>query len=125
MLDRALALNESWDAGALHEFKVLFAGSKPGGTDATVIRKHYDRALELSKGFRAGLYLAYAEAVAVPAQDKREFQMLIERALAIDPDAVPQERLTTLLAQRRARWLMTRLDDLILDDGASKPSGGR
>jgi predicted anti-sigma-YlaC factor YlaD len=117
MLDRALALDESWDGGALHEFKVIFAGAKPGTpTDVALIRRHYERALELSKGMSAGLYIAYAEAVALPAQNKAEFQGLLEKALAVNADSVPRDRLANLISQRRARWLLDRTDELILDD---------
>ena len=116
MLDRALALDESWDGGALHEFKVIFAGAKPGTpTDVELIRRHYERALDLSKGMSAGLYIAYAEAVALPAQNKAEFRGLLEKALAVNPDGVPRDRLANLISQRRARWLLERADELILD----------
>jgi predicted anti-sigma-YlaC factor YlaD len=117
MLDRALVLDERWDGGALHEFKVIFAGARPGApADVALIRRHYERALELSKGMSAGLYIAYAEAVALPAQNKAEFRALLEKALAVDPDLVPRDRLANLVSQRRARWLLDRTDDLILDD---------
>jgi predicted anti-sigma-YlaC factor YlaD len=116
MLERALAIDDGWDRGALHEFKVIFAGARPGGTpDAALIQKHFERALELSKGSSAGLYMAYAEAVALPAQNKAEFRSLLEKALAVNPDAVPEDRLANLVSQRRARWLLARIDDLILD----------
>jgi predicted anti-sigma-YlaC factor YlaD len=126
LIDRALAIDEDWDEGALHEFKVIFAGARPGAPpDVALIEKHFDRALELSEGSRAGLYLAYAEAVALPAQDKPEFRELVEKALAVDPDKVPNERLSNLVSQRRARWLLERIDDLILDDEPMKRSGGQ
>jgi len=126
LLERALALDEAWDEGALHEFKVVFAGARPGGpADPNLIKKHFDRALDLSKGTSAGLYLAYAEAVALPAQDKPEFRALVEKALAVDPDAVPRDRLANLISQRRARRLLDRIDDLILDDEPLSPSGGQ
>jgi predicted anti-sigma-YlaC factor YlaD len=119
MLDRAIALDEGWDGGALHEFKVIFAGAKPGApTDGELIRRHYERALELSKGMSAGLYIAYAEAVALPAQNKPEFRGLLEKALAVNPDVVPRDRLANLISQRRARWLLDRADELILDDSS-------
>ncbi|MDH4066714.1 MAG: TRAP transporter TatT component family protein, partial [Acidobacteriota bacterium] len=125
MLDRALALDEGWDGGALHEFKVIVAGSQPGRSgDAAVIKRHYARALELSKGASAGLFVAYAEAVSLPAQDRAEFQSMLERALAVDPDQQPPNRLATLVSQRRARWLLGRIDDLILSSEAAKTSGG-
>jgi len=126
MLDRALALDEGWDAGALHEFKVIFAGANVGSVaDAGVIKAHYSRALELSRGRSAGLYIAYAEAVALPAQNKREFRDLLSKALSVDPDEQPKDRLATLITQRRARWLLDRIGDMFLgDDSPARFEGG-
>ena len=115
LLERALVLDETWDDGALHEFKVVFAGAVPGETDYDDIRRHYDRALELSGGQSAGLHVAYAEAVSVPTQNGTEFREMIEKALAVDPDANPDNRLVNLIAHRRARWLLDHVDDLILE----------
>ena len=47
-------------------------------------------------------------------QDLKEFDILLERALAIDPDAQPEMRLVNLIMQRRARWLMSKRDELFL-----------
>lgn len=125
LLDRALALDETWDSGALHEFKVIVAGSQSGSSvDKAAIEAHYTRALELSKGASAGLFVAYAEAVSLPAQDKPEFRRMLERALAVDPDRQPGDRLATLVSQRRALWLLGRIDDLILTDDQAGTSGG-
>jgi len=125
LLDRALAIDERWQDGALHAFKVILASARAGGApDRTVIDGHYNRALELSAGASAGLFIAYAEAVSLPAQDKAAFRALLERALAIDPDQQPRNRLATLVSQRRARWLLDRIDDLILSDARAGRSGG-
>ena len=99
----------------MHEFKVVFAGATPGEPDYDEIRRHYDRALELSGGQSAGLHVAYAEAVSVPTQNGDEFREMMERALAVDPDANPDNRLVNLIAHRRATWLLDRVDDLILE----------
>jgi predicted anti-sigma-YlaC factor YlaD len=124
LLDRALEIDEAWDGGALHELKVVLAGATPVRPDVTLIRKHYDRAVELSRGKRASIYLAYAEAVSVPLQNAAEFHELIQRALDVNPDAEPANRLVNLLAHRRARWLAARADQLILGD-ESHPSRQR
>jgi predicted anti-sigma-YlaC factor YlaD len=121
LLNRALDLDEAWDHGALHEFKIVLAGSTPGGADVALIKKHYDRALELSGGSNASLHLAYAEAVAVPRQDSAQFHELLQRALDLDPDGQPSRRLANLLAQRRARWLADRVDQLIVPERALPP----
>jgi predicted anti-sigma-YlaC factor YlaD len=123
LLDRALALDEAWDQGALHEFKIVLAGASPGGPDVALIRKHYDRAVELSRGNSASVHLAYAEAVSVPQQNGVEFRALIERALAVNPDAIPGDRLVNLLAHRRARWLASRADELILEEPRVESEG--
>ncbi|HUP45598.1 MAG TPA: TRAP transporter TatT component family protein, partial [Thermoanaerobaculia bacterium] len=58
-----------------------------------------------------------AEALSVPDQNRQEFSELLERALAIDPDARPEWRLQNILAQRRAAWLLAHHEDLFLDTG--------
>ena len=114
LLDRALALDADWQQGSLHAFKVIFAGARPAvSRDVDALTRHYERALTLSNGGSAGLHVAYAEAVALPAQDGPQFRALVEKALAVDPDSQPKDRLATLVAQRRAAWLLARIDDLI------------
>ena len=78
-------------------------------------RRHFERALELAGGSRATPYVSFAETVAVAAQDRAEFERLLEQALAIDPEAWPEERLANLISQRRARWLLGRADDLFIE----------
>jgi predicted anti-sigma-YlaC factor YlaD len=114
LLDRALALHEAWNDGALHEFKITWIAAQraQGGQDEA--RRHYERALMLSQGRRASVHVAYAEAVAIPKQDRSAFVALMHKALAVDPDAAPEHRLMNLIAQRRARWLLERIDELFL-----------
>jgi len=123
LLDRALELDEGWNAGALHEFKIVLAGASPGDLDAGEVRRHYERALELSGGRSPSAHLAYAEAVSVPQQNREEFRTLIERVTVINPDVDPATRFLTLLAQRRAGWLASHMDDLILAEPAASPTG--
>ncbi len=126
MLDRALELDEAWGNGTLHEFKLIVAAAGVRGTvDRGALDAHYARALTLSQGRSAGLFVAYAEAVSLPAQDKAEFRVMLERALAIDPDRHPEDRLATLVSQRKARWLLGRIDDLILSEKSAVTGGSR
>ncbi len=122
LIHRALELDESWEGGSLHEFQLIFAATRPGtAPDPAAIKKHFDRALELSGGEKASVYVAYAEAVSVRNQNRAEFRTLLEKALAIDPDKRPQLRLSNLMAQRRARWLLERAEELFLEEEAQKP----
>jgi hypothetical protein len=113
-LDRALALDEAWNGGVLHELAITLAGTRPGGMDLAAVEEHYQHAVRLSQGSRASLYVTYAEAVAVRTQDRDQYVALLKRALAVDLDANPDGRLMNVVAQQRARWLLDHVDDFIL-----------
>lgn len=116
LIDRALDLDESFDYGAIHTFLITYEMVRPGGQGEPAHRaqRHFRRAVELSSGQMAGPFVSMAESVAVPQQDVVEFRSLLEKALAIDPDAKPEWRLINTIMQRRARWLLTRTDELFL-----------
>ena len=117
LIGRALELDEGYDRGAIHEFLITYEGSRGaamGGSEARA-REHFDRAVRLSEGGRAAPFVALAESVSVGNQNRAEFVSLLEQALAIDPDSKPEWRLANLVAQRRARWLLSRADDLFLE----------
>jgi predicted anti-sigma-YlaC factor YlaD len=113
LAERALALDESWGKGALHEmFVSLDSLPEALGGSATRAREHFNRAVELQKGLSPGPYVALATGVAVPAQDRAEFEKLLQAALAIDPEKDPSVRLVTLVQQRRARALLDHIDTM-------------
>jgi len=115
LIQRALMLDDAFDAGALHTFMVSFLMAQPAanGHAAKSARRHFARAMELSGGSSAAL-VALAEAVCVPQQRRAEFERLLQQALELDVDRAPGLRLSNLVAQRRARWLLSRTDRLFL-----------
>jgi predicted anti-sigma-YlaC factor YlaD len=116
MMRRALALDEGYAGGALHEFFVVYEGSRTAvGGSFERARQHFERAQDLASGPRAGLLVSFAETVAVGTQNRAEFEELLQRALAVDVDAAPEVRLANVLAQRRARWLLARGDELFVE----------
>lgn len=116
LIDRAAQLDESWGEGAIHGFLINYEMSRQGasGDPAERARKHFERAVELSRGQQAGPFVSFAEAVSVEAQDVKQFDELLARALAINPDDQPETRLVNLIMQRRARWLLSKKEDLFL-----------
>jgi tetratricopeptide (TPR) repeat protein len=116
LMRRALALDEAYDRGSIHEFFIAWeARGEAVGGSIQKARQHFERALELSKGERAWPYVDFAEVVSVSTQNRKEFGELLQKALAIDPNAVVDSRLTNLIAQQRARWLLGRVDDLFVE----------
>jgi hypothetical protein len=109
LIDRALELDESYGNGAIHNFMISYEMSRPGvaGDPVARARKHFERALALSNGTDASPLVALAEAVTIQKQDVKEFESLLNRALAINPDAHPDSRLVNTVMQRRAPVAVT------------------
>ena len=113
LLSRALALDESWEAGAIHEAFITLDGQpRLLGGSATRAREHFKRAVELSGGRSAFAYVGLASGVSLPAKDRAEFDRLLRAALAIDIDGTPRLRLANAVAQRHARYLLAQADRL-------------
>lgn len=133
LLERALELHADYDFGALHEAMIGVEGlPETMGGSLERARQHFARAEYLSAGHRAGIYVSWAESISVANQDRREFQEMLDKALAVDLDVFETERLSNIIQQRRARFLLDQIDDLFLeeiDDGAlaedtsDEPSG--
>jgi predicted anti-sigma-YlaC factor YlaD len=114
LMERALRLDESFGRGAIHVFMIGYEPVRPGaGDDAAVrSRRHFARAAELSGGADAAALVALAEAVCIAQQRRGEFEALLGQALRIDAERFAGDRLAILVAQRRARWLLSRSDQL-------------
>ena len=116
LIDRALELDEAFDHGAIHAFLITYEMSRAAGSgDPTArARQHFERALTLGHNAQAGPLVAFAEAVCIQQQDRPKFQAMLNQALAIDVNTRPEFRLLNLVMQRRARWLLGRIDELFL-----------
>lgn len=116
MMEAALRIDEAWDEGSLHEFFLLYYGALPesmGGSEEKA-RRHFERAVALSKGNRASPFVALASTISVKNQNEKEFVELLNRALAVDVKEKYPGRLANVIAQRRARWLLDHRGDRFL-----------
>lgn len=117
MMARALELDESYDNGSIHDFFIAYEGSRPASAGGSVdkAREHLDRALAISNRKRVGPLVTYAESVLIGQQDRKRFEEVLDEALALDADASPELRMANLVSQRRARWLLGRVDSLFVE----------
>ncbi|MCK4542542.1 MAG: TRAP transporter TatT component family protein [Spirochaetales bacterium] len=142
LLVKALELDEEYGQGSLHDIFISLYGSLPvemmfrptltpeddavkrflaeyyrqNGVSTPVekARFHYERAVELSENKKAGPHVALAESVSVKTQDIEEYKALLNKALEIDVDASPENRLLNTIAQRKAAWLLDTIEDRFL-----------
>lgn len=110
LIDRAYELDPNFDNGAIEAFLLTYESARQGvaGDFAERSRQHFKRAVDLSDGHMASPYVAMAETVAIAKQDRAQFEGLLKEALAIDPDSRPEWRLSNIVMQRRARWLLVK-----------------
>ncbi len=121
MMGRALALDEGWDEGAIPEFLGTWeAGHFSAGGSLPKALQYFQRAQQFAVTPRASIFVAMAEGLAVPAQDRKTFETRLREALAVDTAKAPTRRLANLIAQRRAQWLLGRVDDLFVDEPETK-----
>ncbi len=113
-MKRCFELDPDWEDGAIHEILISLEPSlpMPGGKERS--KAHYDRAREIQGDRKAGPHVSYATAVALKNQDKELFVELLDKALSVDLEAHPDDRLANDYAQQKARFLLEHLDDLFL-----------
>ena len=113
LAERALALDETWNKGALQELMITVEsqGETFGGSEERA-RKYFARAVELQEGLSPGPHVALAMGVVKSKGDRAEFEKLMKAALSMDPDKNPTQRLIVLITQKRARVLLANIDYL-------------
>jgi predicted anti-sigma-YlaC factor YlaD len=113
LMRRALALDETYEAGSIHDFFIVWEGGRTSvGGSVDKARQHLARARELSRGRRVSPLVSFAETVSVGTQNQKEFEQLLQEALAFDVNSATEFRVVNILAQRRARWLLNRAGEL-------------
>lgn len=117
LMRRALALDETFGHGSVHDFFISWEGGRPAaaGGSPDRARTHLKQAMTLSDGRRAAPLVSFAESVCVGRQDRKEFTELLQQALAIDPSHYRELTLANTVSQKRARWLLSRADELFVE----------
>jgi predicted anti-sigma-YlaC factor YlaD len=116
LLKRLETLDADYDHGALDSVLMSWEAARPGRAyGETAVRRHFERAVQLSGGGKAGPYVTFAETHCVRLQDRKAFESNLQQALAIDPARSPEWQLENRVVQRRARWLLTQTDQLFIE----------
>ena len=108
LAELAWQVQPSYGQGALASLMGTLESAKVGGSRLKATR-YFDQAIDFSGGQEAGPYVAKAEGVALPAEDKKLFEQLLRKALDISQQhrSLPNE-----VMRERAQWLLASVDDL-------------
>jgi predicted anti-sigma-YlaC factor YlaD len=114
LVNRAMELDETYFYGACHlVFGALYGSmGKMLGGDPDKAKKHFERALELTKRRFLLVQFMYAQTLAVQLQDQDLFKKLLGEVLEAKLEIFPEQKLANVSAKRRARLLLARMDEL-------------
>ena len=107
VLSRALALDETYEEGALHAYLGILDSLRPPalGGKPDVARAHFERAIELSQGRDLSIKVEYARRYARLVFDQELHDRLLTEVLNA-PTAVPGKTLFNVLAKQEAQTLL-------------------
>lgn len=104
----AWQINPDFGDGALSSLMGTLEAARPGGS-----RQHaaafFEQAMKASRAQNAGPWVAKAESLALPEQDREAFERLLRQALAI---SAKHRHLQNEVMRERAEWLLEMADDL-------------
>jgi len=114
LLEKSLELDEDWNSGALYSAMISYTMSRPDAVSnrEQIAREYYQKAKEASKNKDISLNVTLAESVCVKNQYKDEFLDLLNYVVKYDLEDAPNNKLTNSMAQSRAKWLFSRVDEL-------------
>jgi predicted anti-sigma-YlaC factor YlaD len=113
LMQKVLELDEEYNMGAGHDFFIAFYGAQVSSIKNAeeTARQHFKRALEISKGLNPSPYVSLATTLCIQKQTAAEFLELLDKALAINPDKNPQNRLAIIITQKKAYWYKEHIQD--------------
>jgi len=101
------ALAPSYDEGGLASLLGTLEASRPGGSTEKAAA-YFARSFQAGAGRSAGVFVAQAEALALPAGDRTRFEALLQQALQV---AQTHRNLANEVMRERAQWLLLTIDD--------------
>jgi hypothetical protein len=107
----ANAAQPDWGDGALRSLRATLEAARPQG-DRQQATLWFDEAIRLAQGRQVGVFVAKAEAIALPAGDRLAFESLLQQALAVKEPAGSPLSLQNQVMRRRAQWLLEQSPDL-------------
>ena len=114
MMNRVNALWPDYFYGGPDTFLGSYYGgrSKILGGDPAKSKKYFDAAMAASGGKLLTVQLLYAKYYAVQFQDKALFHDLLTKAIDASPDILPEQRLANVVAQKKAKDLLKKENEL-------------
>ncbi len=119
MLFKALELDPDFGNGMLDDIMMQYYASMPEGMGGSMEKAlyHYKHGVELSNDSLVSIHVSYASTICTKKQSQEgydEFTAVLENVLARDVESIKENRLSNIISQRKAAWLLENRDDYFL-----------
>ena len=118
LLITAIALDPKWGKGALYSAMMSYTSSRPdlfGDALIDSVSSFYARALIASDSLDASLFVSYAELIDKKFQNRDAFERKLDLVLNMDVEKDKDFRLSNIIAQERAKWLLSKTDEIFFE----------
>ena len=118
LLITAIALDPKWGKGALYSAMMSYTSSRPdlfGDALIDSVSSFYAKALIASDSLDASLFVSYAELIDKKFQDRDAFEKKLDLVLNMDVEKDKDFRLSNIIAQERAKWLLSKTDEIFFE----------
>ena len=118
LLITAIALDPKWGKGALYSAMMSYTSSRPdlfGDALIDSVSYFYTKALIASDSLDASLFVSYAELIDKKFQDRDAFERKLDLVLNMDVEKDKDFRLSNIIAQERAKWLLSKTDEIFFE----------
>ena len=114
LLEKSMEIDETWNNGTLYNAMIAYTMNRPDIIEnrTETARNYFKKVIDASSGKDCSVYVRFAESVCVTNQNKAEFIEKLNYVLDFDLDKAKEYRLANALAQSRATWLLSRVDEL-------------
>ena len=118
LLITAIALDPKWGKGALYSAMMSYTSSRPdlfGDALIDSVSSFYAKALIASDSLDASLFVSYAELIDKKFQDRDAFERKLDLVLNMDEEKDKDFRISNIIAQERAKWLLSKTDEIFFE----------
>ena len=118
LLITAIALDPKWGKGALYSAMMSYTSSRPdlfGDALIDSVSSFYVKALIASDSLDASLFVSYAELIDKKFQNRDAFERKLDLVLNMDVEKDKDFRLSNIIAQERAKWLLSKTDEIFFE----------
>ena len=118
LLITAIALDPKWGKGALYSAMMSYTSSRPDLSSDMLkdsANYYFNKAVSVSDSLDASPFMTYAESIHKPFQNRAGYINKLNFVINMDVKKNTQFELSNIIAQKRAKWLLSKTNETFLE----------